>query len=136
MTITLFLSLLSKRVPTSTSFLPCVVTPDSFRHDLFLSNSVIIFCHSQILICLIYLSLPNLYYCTIRSMIMFLKVLDNIFESPGLSECLYNPKLFLIIYLLPFTKLLELLAIDHGWSEVSIIFVPLLLKFPHVLVVL
>ena len=135
MTITLFLSLLSKRVPTSTSFLPCVVTPDSFRHNLFLSNSVVIFCHSQILICLIYLSLPNLCYCTIRSM-MFLKVLDNVFESPGLSECLYNPKLFLIIYLLPFTKLLELLDIDHGWSEVSIIFVPLLLKFSHVLVVL
>ena len=131
MTITLFLSLLSKRVPTSTSFLPCVVTPDSFRHDLFLSNSVVIFCHSQILICLIYLSLPNLYFCTIRSMIMFLKVLDKVN-----TECLYNPKLFLIIYLLPFTKLLELLDIDHGWSEVSIIFVPLLLKFSHVLVVL
>ena len=131
MTITLFLSLCSKRVSTSTSFLPCVVTPDSFRHNLFLSNSAVIFCHSQILICLIYLSLPNLYFCTIRSMIMFLKVLDKVN-----TECLYNPKLFLIIYLLPFTKLLELLAIDHGWSEMIIIFVPSLLEFCHVLVVL
>ena len=38
-----------------------------------------IFCHSQIsLICLIYLSLPNLYFCTIKFMIMFLKVLNKV----------------------------------------------------------
>ena len=50
-----------------------------FRYDLFLPNSTVIFCHSQIsLVCLIYLSLPNLYFCIIRSMIMFLKVLNKV----------------------------------------------------------
>ena len=39
-----------------------------------------------------------------------------------ISERLYNPKLFLIIYLLPFAKFLELLAIDHSSSERRIIF--------------
>ena len=48
---------------------------------------------------------------------------------------LYKPKLF-IIDLLPFAKLLELLAIDHSSSERRIIFVPRWLKFSHVLVVL
>ena len=50
-----------------------------FRHDLFLPNSTVTFWNYQIsLICLIYLSLPNLYFCTIRSMIMFLKVLNKV----------------------------------------------------------
>ena len=50
---------------------------------------------------------------------------------------IHKPKLFLIIDLLLFTKLLELLAINHSFSERRIIFVPpLLLKFTHVLVVL
>ena len=31
-----------------------------------------------LLIFLVYLSLPNLYFCTIRSMIMFLKVLNKV----------------------------------------------------------
>ena len=36
------------------------------------------FCHSQIsLICLIHLSLPNLYFYTIKSITMFLKVLNK-----------------------------------------------------------
>ena len=34
-----------------------------------------------------------------------------------------------------FTKLLELLAINHSLSERKIVFVPRLLKFSHVLVV-
>ena len=42
----------------------------------------------------------------------------------------------LIIELLPFAKLLELLATDHSLSERRIIFVPWLLKFYHVLVAL
>ena len=52
-----------------------------------------------------------------------------------MSEHLYKPKLFLIIDLLPFAKLLELLATDHSSPE-RIIFVPWLPKFSHVLVVL
>ena len=45
-------------------------------------------------------------------------------------------KLLLITELLQFTKLLELLAINQSSSERSDFFVPLLLKFFHVLVVL
>ena len=44
--------------------------------------------------------------------------------------------MFPIVDLLPFAKLLELLAIDHSSSERRIIFVPRLLKFSHVLVAL
>ena len=53
-----------------------------------------------------------------------------------MSEGLQKPKLFLIIDLLPFAKLLEMLAINHSLSEKRIIFGPWLLKFSHVLVVL
>ena len=42
--------------------------------------------------------------------------------------------MLLFIDLLPFSKLLELLAIDHSLSERRIIFSPWLLKFSHVLV--
>ena len=56
-------------------------------------------------------------------------------KGPGSIYCLHKPKLFLIIDLLLFTKLLELLATNHSLSEKSI-FVPWLLKFSHVLVVL
>ena len=116
-------------MPTSTSFLPCVINLILFRHDLFLPNSAVIFCHSQIsLICLIYVSLPNLYFYNIRS--MFLKVLNKVDTNR-----LYKPKLF-TIGLLPFVKLLELLAIDHSSSVRRIIFVSQWLKFSHVLVVL
>ena len=48
---------------------------------------------------------------------------------------LYKPKLF-VIDLLPFAKLLELLAIDHSSSKRRIIFAPRWLKFSHVVVVL
>ena len=42
-------------------------------------NSTVFFCHSRIsFICLIYLSLPNLYFYTIRSLTMFLKVLNKV----------------------------------------------------------
>ena len=75
-----FLLLPSKRVPTSTSFLPSVTTLILFRHDLFQLNSAVIFCHPQIsLICLIYPSLPNLYFYTIRSITVFLKVLNKVY---------------------------------------------------------
>ena len=67
LTIRLFLSLSSKRVPTSSSFLPCAVTPGFFQTDPFLPISAVTPT----------LSLPNLYFCTIRS-IMFLKVLNNV----------------------------------------------------------
>ena len=43
-------------------------------------------------------------------------------------------KLFLIIDLLPFAKLLELVAINHSLSERRISFVPWLLKLSHVLI--
>ena len=59
---------------------------------------------------------------------MFLEVLNK--------EHLNKPKLFLIIDLLPFAKLLELLAINHSLMEMRMIFVPRLLKFSHILVVL
>ena len=49
---------------------------------------------------------------------------------------MHKPKLVVIIDLLPFAKLLELLAISHSLSERRIIFDPRLLKFSHVLVVL
>ena len=63
-------------------------------------------------------------------MIIFLKVLNKV-NIRGL----YKPKLF-IIDLLPFAKLLKLLAIDHTSPERRIIFVPWLLKFSLGLVVL
>ena len=58
----------------------------------------------------------------------FLKFLNKV-----ISERLHIPKLF-IIDLLLFAKLLELLAINHSFSERRTIFVPLLLKFSQVLV--
>ena len=51
-------------------------------------------------------------------------------------ECLQKPRLFLIIDVLQLAKLLELLAINHSWSERRIIFIPRLLKFFHALVIL
>ena len=69
------------------------------------------------------ISLIILNFYTNRSMTMFFKVLNKV-------------KLFLITDLVLFAKLLELLAINHGLSERRIIFVPRLLKFSHVLVVL
>ena len=62
---------------------------------------------------------------------MFFNVLNMV-----ISKGFQKPKLLLIIDLLPFAKLLELLAIDHSSSEKRIIFVPRLLKFSHVLVAL
>ena len=62
---------------------------------------------------------------------MFLKVLNKVN-----SECLHKPKLFFIIDSLLLAKLLELLAINHSLSGRRIIFVPRLLKFSRVLVVL
>ena len=84
------------------------------------------FCHPQIsLICLIHFSLPNLYFYSIRSVTMFLKVLSKVN-----IRVLTKPKLFLIIDLLPFTKPLELLAVNHSSSERTIIFVPRLFGSP------
>ena len=62
---------------------------------------------------------------------MFFNVLNMV-----ISKGFQKPKLLLIIDLLPFAKLLELLAIDHSSSEKRIIFVPRFLKFSHILVVL
>ena len=91
-----------------------------------------IFCHSWIsLIWLIHLFLPNLYFYTIRSIAIFFKVLNKV-----TFKCLPKPTLFLLIRLLPFTKLLELLAINHSSYESRITFVPWLLKFFHLLIVL
>ena len=50
--------------------------------------------------------------------------------------CLLKPKLFLIIDLFLFAELLKLLAVSHSTSEQSVTFVPGMLKFSHVLVVL
>ena len=86
-----------------------------FRHDLFPANDRY---HQFIsLICLMYLSLPNPYFYAIRSIKIFLKVLNKVN-----SECLNKPRLFLTIELLPSAKLLELSAINHGLSERRIIF--------------
>ena len=63
-------------------------------------------------------------------MIIFLKVLNK----ANIRALI--PKLFLIIDLFPFAKLLELLAIDHNSPEKRIIFTPQLLKFSHILVAL
>ena len=75
--ITLFL-LPSKRVPTSISLLPFVI----IQQLLFSTkgqNSIRVFFDSQIsLICLIYLSLPNLYFYIIQSMTKFLKILNKV----------------------------------------------------------
>ena len=91
----MFLSLPNKRVPNSTSLLPCSQPPILFRHDLSppkWPNSAAFFCHSQVsLTCLIYFSLiyfldiffdisfyaKSIFY-TIRSMAMFLKVLYKV----------------------------------------------------------
>ena len=62
---------------------------------------------------------------------LILKVLNKV-----KFRALHKPKLFLIIKLLQFAKLLELLASNHSLAERRIIFVPRLLKFSHVLVVL
>ena len=101
-----------------------------FRQDLFHRTTEFrrLFCHSQIsLICLIYLSFPSLYFYTIRSILMFLKVLNFVN-----FKCLHKPRLFLIIDLVLFAKLLddktktiyilELLAINHSSSKRRIIF--------------
>ena len=55
---------------------------------------------------------------------LFLKVLNKV-----KSEYLHKPESLLIIDLLPFAKLLELLAINHSLSERRTIFVSQLLKF-------
>ena len=58
-------------------------------------------------------------------MTMSLKVLNKVN-----LDCLPNPELFHITDFLLFTRLLELLAINHNLSERRISFVPWLLKFP------
>ena len=62
---------------------------------------------------------------------MVLKALTRL-----ISERLNKPKLFLIIDLLLFAKLLELLSNNHSSSKRRIIFAPQLLKFSHVQVAL
>ena len=117
-------------MPTSTSFLPCVITPNSFQAWPFSAkhrHSANFFSYSRILLpCLTYIYLLTLYFYAIRSMKMFLKVLNKV-----ISEPLHKRKLFLIIDLISFAKLLELLAINQSSSERRIIFVPRLLKFSH-----
>ena len=65
------------------------------------------------------------------------EILPSFLSLPNIINLfdIHKPRLCLID-LLPFTKLLELLAIDHNLSERRIIFVPQLLKFSRVLVVL
>ena len=77
------------------------------------------FCNSGILlICLIHLSLSNLYFYTIRSLTMFMKVLSKVN-----FKVLTQTKIISYYWLLLFAKLLELLAITHSSSERRIIFV-------------
>ena len=59
---------------------PCVVTPDSFKHDLFLPNDGILSFFLSLLniINLFDTSLPNLYFHSIRSMTIFLKDLNKV----------------------------------------------------------
>ena len=77
-----------------------------------------------------FLAKSAVYFYIIRFMTMFLKVLNQVN-----FRCLHKPKLFMID-LLPFAKLLELLALNHSSLERRIVFVPRLLKFSHVRVVL
>ena len=82
-----------------------------------------LFCHSKIsLICLIYLSFPNLF--------LYHQIHNNVFESSkeGKFQSAYRNRLFLIIDLLLFAKLLELLAINHSSSERRIIFCSLVVE--------
>ena len=66
---------------------------------------------------------------------LFLEIF-NIHRKTPVLESLHKPRLFLIIDLLPFAKLVELLAINRSSSERRIIFVLQLLNFSHVLVIL
>ena len=122
MTITFFSSFSSTRVSTSFSLLPYVTTPDSFQtrpSSIKQQKFAVFFCHSQTsFICLRYLSLPNLYFNTIRSMTMFLKVLTK-FQSNYT-----NLNYFLLLTYSCLQKPLELLAINHSLSKRRIIFVP------------
>ena len=98
---------------------------------LFLLNGgiMLFFGHSRIsLICLIF-SLPDLCFYTISfiPLTMFLKDLNNVN-----FRALTQTKLFLIIDVRSFAKLLELLAINYSLSERRTIFVPQLLMFSHV----
>ena len=85
----MFLSLPSERKYTSTH----VVTSAFFSYDLFLA----FLCHFQIaVICLIYLFLTNLHCFRIRSMTMFLKVLNKV-NFTNLN-CIYtNLNYFLLL---------------------------------------
>ena len=99
--VTLFLSLSSKREPTSTALLPCFITPDSFQTWPF---STIFFCHFWVsLICLIYfsliyfrdivfdiVSLPNLFFLPLDPWQCFWK-----FYIKWVSERLHNLNYFL-----------------------------------------
>ena len=94
---TLFLSLLIERVPTSTSILTCVVTPDFFQTWPFSTkrrNSYFFVtpkCHY-----LVNVTLWQIYIFIPLDPWLFLKVLNKV-----ISQRLYKPKLFLIIDLLP-----------------------------------
>ena len=81
------------------------------------------------IVCLIYFSLPNLCFCIIRSLIMFLIVYIRL-----ISECLHQPKLLLIVDTLSFEKLSELLAINYSSYERRNSFISRLLKLSHVLI--
>ena len=80
---------------------------------------------------MIRLSLSSQYFYTIRSVAMFLKVLNKVN-----AKVVMQTEIISYYWLTPVRKFLELLAINHISSEMRIIFVPLLLKFYHVLVVL
>ena len=107
-----------------------VITPDSFQTWSFSPNSTIFFKSLPniliwliYIICLIYIiymfNFVNLHFYTIRSMTIFLKVLNKVkFDQLLLAE------------------LLELLAINNSSFQRRIIFVLQLLDFSYVLVVL
>ena len=76
------------------------------------------FCHYHIsLICLIHLSMPNIYFYTIRSITMFLRVINKA-----------NCKVLIYYWLTPICE--TLVAINCSLSERRIIFVPQLLSSP------
>ena len=134
MAITLFLSLLIERVPTSTSILTCVVTPDFFQTWPFSTerrNSYFFVtpkCHYLVNVILwqIYIFIP-------LDPWLFLKVLNKV-NFRAFTQTKVISYYWLIPVLL--TKLLQLLAINHSLSERRIIFVTRLSKFFYVLVVL
>ena len=112
------LSLDCKRVPTSTTFLPYVLKPYSFQTWPFSTKLRRYFLSLPNIICLIYLSLPNLCLCIIRSMTMFLKVLNKVSNF----RALFTNLNYFVSLLALVRKILGVITINQSLSERGITF--------------